>query len=775
MAAHLKLLSVRGLLGFLFTIITLFSGAQAHAQNCEIRGTIYDKDKGEPLIYTTVTLLGTGRGAVSDLNGIYNISKLKEGTYHLQCSYLGYDTFRTTIVLTPGKKVVQNIYLTQREVSLNEVRVEADRSQHDTRVEISKISVTPQMIQTLPSVGGEPDLAQYLQILPGVVSTGDQGGQLYIRGGSPVENKVLLDGMTIYNPFHSIGLFSVFDPEIIKNVNVYTGGFDASYGGRVSSVMDVSTRDGDQGRFGGVFSVSPFASKLELEGPMKKFTETGGGSSFLFSARNSYLAQTAPVFYPYAGSNGLPYDFMDLYGKLSFNAPGGSKFDLFGFNFTDNVKFNNASGYNWNSTGAGGKVVLLPPSSSTIIEGHFSYSNYDSKQINPDTKDRHSSIGGFQGGLDFTYYPGKDLLKYGFEVDGFQTDFDYYNTAGRLLQQQSFTTELSGYVHYNKVINRLILDPSLRMQYYASLNEFSFEPRMGMKFIITDKIRFKAAGGMYSQNLLSATSDRDVVNLFYGFLTAPDVLKNNYGTEVASKIEKAWDVIGGFEFDIARRTSLTVEGYYKAFPQIVSVNENKLFDDLPSVNEPAILKNDFIVESGKSYGADVLLTYDRNPYYLWVTYSYSIVTHNDSIQQYSPLWDRRHSLNILGAYRFGDKESWEVSLRWAYGSGFPFTQTQGYYELNDFQQGGIGTDYTKQNGKLGIAYAPLDGGRLSDYHRLDASVKKILRLKKHSVLKITASVTNVYDRPNVFYFDRVNYVRVNQLPIMPSLALNYSF
>jgi hypothetical protein len=774
MTAVLKSRLYRPLACLFFFASILLSTVNVNAQNCEIRGTIYDKEKGEPVIYTNVSLQGTGRSAVSDLNGIYTINKVAPGTYTLVCYSMGFDTFRLSVTLVAGKMMTQNIYLKPLEIGLKEVRIEGQRTQHDTRVEISKIAISPQQIQTLPSVGGEPDLAQYLQILPGVVSTGDQGGQLYIRGGAPIENKVLLDGMTIYNPFHSIGLFSVFDPEIIKNVNVYTGGFDASYGGRVSSVMDVTTRDGDQGRFGGVVSVSPFASKLELEGPIKKFSEDHGGSSYLVSVRNSYLAQTAPVLYPYAGSNGLPYDFLDLYGKLSFNAPGGSKFDLFGFNFNDNVKFPNSSGYSWNSYGAGGKVVVLPPSSSTVIEGHFAYSSYDSKQLNPDTKDRHSSISGFQGGLDFTYYPGKDLLKYGLEVDGFQTDFDYFNAAGRQISQSSYPTELSGYVHYTKVINRLILDPSIRMQFYASLNEFSFEPRMGLKYVITDKIRFKAAGGMYSQNLISAASNRDVVNLFYGFLNAPDVLKDDFGNEVLSKIEKSWDLISGFEFDLSKHASLTVEGYYKDFPQIISVNENKIFDDLPSVNQPAILKNDFIIETGKSYGADLLFTYDRNPWYFWVTYSYSKVSHNDGVQEYAPLWDRRHSLNVLGAYRIGKKQSWEVSVRWSYGSGFPFTQTQGFYELIDFQQG-INTDYTHKNGALGIQYAPLDGGRLSDYHRLDFSAKKTIKFTKHSELKITASVTNVYDRPNVFYFDRVNYIRVNQLPIMPSVSLNYSF
>ena len=766
--------SLRGKSLLFSLFIVLIFNAASHGQNSEIRGSIKDKSTGEPLIYTRVVLVGTGLGSTSDLNGIYSISKLKEGTYNLRCNALGYDTFKTTITVVPGKLYTINIFLNQVELGLNEVKIEQDKSQHETRVELSKIGITPKDIQTLPSVGGEPDLAQYLQILPGVVSTGDQGGQLYIRGGSPVQNEVLMDGMTIYNPFHSIGLFSVFDPDIIRNVDLYTGGFDASYGGRVSSVMDVTTRDGNQSQFAGNVSVSPFVSKLEIEGPFSPFSEDKGGSSYLLSVRGSYLGQSAPIFYPYAGTNGLPYDFLDLYGKMTFNAPGGSKFDLFGFDFNDNVNFAGLSSYAWNSYGAGMKFVLLPPSSSTVIEGHFSYSQYSSVENDPNAQPRNSSIGGFQSGLDFTYYPGKDLLKYGIEIDGNQTAFNYTSTDGQLLSQNSFTTELSSYVHYNKVIGRLIIDPSVRMQFYASLNEFSFEPRLGLKYVLTDHIRIKAGGGMYSQNLFAATSDRDVVNLFYGFLTAPDNLYDINGNEVASKIEKAWDVIGGIEADIGKNSTLTIEPYYKDFPELLSVNENKQFP-ATTANEPPILTNDYIIETGSSYGLDILYKYDRNPFYVWLTYSYSKVTYNDGVQTYPPFWDRTNSVNILSAYRFGKKQEWEASARWTYGSGFPFTQTQGFYEATNFQQGGVNTDYTKTNGTLGIQYATLDGGRLSDYHRLDVSLKRKFTLKKHRVLNVIATITNAYNRPNVFYFDRVSYTQVNQLPIMPSLSVNYKF
>src|SRR5690606_5160674 len=168
--------------------------------------------------------------------------------------------------------------------------------------------------------------AQYLQVLPGVVVTGDQGGQLYVRGGLPVQNKVLLDGMILYNPFHSLGLFSVFDNDIMKSADVYSAGFGAEYGGRTSSVMDFKTRDGNKNRTAGKISLSTFSAKANIEGPFKKLTDNVNTSaSYVFSVKHSILPSTSKALYSYANPNGLPFYYTDVYGKASLNSTGGSK------------------------------------------------------------------------------------------------------------------------------------------------------------------------------------------------------------------------------------------------------------------------------------------------------------------------------------------------------------------------------------------------------------------------------------------------------------------
>ncbi|MCY7329338.1 MAG: hypothetical protein LH618_12370, partial [Saprospiraceae bacterium] len=188
---------------------------------------------------------------------------------------------------------------------------------------------------------------------------------------------------------------------------------------------------------------------------------------------------------------------------------------------------------------------------------------------------------------------------------------------------------------------------------------------------------------------------------------------------------------------------------------------------------------DYFVETGKTYGADISFKYEARRFYIWGAYSLGYVTRTDSIETYPPVFDRRHNMNLVGTYQLGKKKEWEFGARWNLGSGFPFTQTQGFYNNVNFS-GGIGTDVPGGNGQdvgdLGIVYArKRNGGRLPYYHRLDVSLKREFSFSKYSKLEVTASATNVYDRPNIFYFDRVRYTRVNQLPFLPSLSATFQF
>ncbi|MBK6398053.1 MAG: TonB-dependent receptor [Bacteroidetes bacterium] len=757
--------------------VILLCAFNVSAQFGEIRGFVYDKDNSEPLIYTSVFLSGTTYGGQTNLDGFFNISKVPPGKYLLMVTSIGYDTLRTDIEITSGAIITKKLYINQSAIEMKEVVISAETEAKKSDVRVSVNKITPKEIKQVPTIGGEPDLAQFLQVVPGVIFSGDQGGQLYIRGGTPIQNKLLLDGMVIYNPFHSIGLYSVLDADIIRGADIYTGGFNAEYGDRISSIMDITTRDGNKNRLSGKIAANPFTSKILLEGPLKKETEGAeGSSSFIVSGKTSYLDKTSKSLYPYADSLGLPYTFTDLYGKISMNSSSGSKFNVFGFHYLDDVDYFHVAKLGWKSTGIGSNFVLLPGGSSTLIDGNFAYSNYNVNLKQSDGLNRSSTISGFNLGLNFNYFLGKNEFKYGIEMLGFKTNFEYNNAIGTKFEQTENTTEFAAYLKYKKVWSKVVIEPGLRLNYYSSLSEFSLEPRIGAKYNITEKLRFKLAAGMYSQNLVAAASDRDVVNLFYGFLSGSDNLPKEFkGEPVDSRLQTAEHLIAGFEIDLPFHLTMNIEGYFKNFSQLENLNRDKIFaDDELHSNKPDIQKKDFIVEVGEAKGVDLTLKYEHKKIYLWVVYGLGYVTRDDGVREYEPNFDRRHNVNIVGSYKFGNKDSWQANVRWNFGSPFPFTQSQGYYEIPQIS-GGIGSNINSQNSQIGTYYGDLNKGRLSYFHRLDISIQKTFQFTKRSSLEITAGASNVYDRENIFYVDRLSGNKVYQLPVIPTLAASFNF
>jgi hypothetical protein len=772
-------------LGFALVVLWSFQLQlpAVYAQNGTIRGFVYEKETGEPIIFTNVYLFRTSYGAATDVNGYFTISKIPDGEYTLMVTYLGYDTLREKVSIKGSTVLTKKLFIEKAAFNLDAVQITAEREEARSDTRTSVIKLTPKQISRIPTIGGQPDLAQYLQVLPGVIFTGDQGGQLYIRGGSPIQNKVILDGMIVYNPFHSIGLFSVFDTDILRNADIFTGGFNAQHGGRISSVMDLTTRDGNKKRIAGKAGASTFGAKLMVEGPIKKQNESGGGSaSFIISAKNSYLKETSKFLYEYIDSAGLPFNYTDVYGKVSINGGNGSKVNLYGFNFNDKVDYTGLASYNWKSSGGGMNFLVIPGNNPVLLEGNFAYSTYKINMEEGSLPTRSSTINGFNLGLGFTYFLGKDEIKYGIEMLGFKTIFDFTNSVGRSIDQTENTTELAGFIKYKMARGKVLFEPGLRLQYYASLSNFSPEPRLAFKYNLSEKVRLKMAAGLYSQNLISATSDRDVVNLFYGFLSGPDNLQETFnGKEVKHKLQKAEHIIAGVELDPLPSMTVNMEVYYKNFSQLTNVNRNKVFPDEDPYNNPSdpnyksdYYRKDFVIEQGNANGFDVSVKYEKRKIYLWAVYSLAYVNRNDDSISYVPHYDRRHNVNLVGSYRFGEELMWEFNARWNLGSGFPFTQTQGEYEKLNFEQG-AGTSYIISNGDLGVLYGEYNKARLPYYHRLDLSLMRRFRIGEEGMLEINLSVTNIYNRENIFYVNRITGERVYQLPLMPSFGLSMSF
>lgn len=769
----------------LFSVLLffLFCSTIVVAQDNSVKGFVYEEATGEPVMFSNVYLKGTTLGGSTNENGYFNITRIPDGSYTLLITCVGYDTISEPISLAKGQVVNKKFYLQETSLKLETVTITAEKIEARTETKTSVISVTPKTITKIPSMGGQADFAQYLQVVPGVIFTGDQGGQLYIRGGSPIQNKVLLDGMVIYNPFHSIGLFSVFDTDIIRNADVFTGGFGAEYSGRVSSIMDISTRDGNKKRLSGKLNASTFGAKVMVEGPLVKAKSDNAASlSFILTAKTSYLEYTSKKLYKYANEAGLPFDFNDIYGKVSLSAPNGSKVNFFGFSFNDKVNnYKALADFGWNSYGLGTNFLVIPGKAPVMIEGNIAYSNYDSRMRENNNPDRSSKINGFNMAFDFSYFLGKNTFKYGFEFAGFTTDYQVKSSGFSLTPEH--TTEIGAYAKYKATIGNLLLEPSFRLQWYLSMSEMSPEPRLAIKYNINDWWRLKGACGMYSQNFVAVTSDRDVVNLFYGFLSDVDNLPSTFnGKEVKGHLQKANHFILGSEFDITNNVTVNIEGYLKDFTQLTNINRNKIYPDEPSYNTSDLLKKDFTVETGKASGFDISLKYEDKHWYLWAVYALGFVNRDyekvigeeTSMVSYAPHFDRRHNINLILTYTAGAKREWEFGGRWNYGSGFPFTQVQGYFEHFSFHDG-INSDINTSNGDIGILFSDLNQGRLPMYHRLDLDAKRRFYFSETTTLELDLSVTNIYNRKNIFYVDIISAEQVYQLPIMPSLGMTLTF
>jgi hypothetical protein len=769
--------SILSVVCMFFTVAMLGQGT--------VRGFIKDKEKGEALAYILVGLEGTSYGSTTDNDGYFSLTKVPAGNYTLLIKTFEFEEIREAITVVDGRVLTKNYFLVSNSVELGGVEITSEGSEQRNNVNISVETIRIDDIKKVPSFGGQADIVQVLTTLPGFVSTGDQGGQIFVRGGSPVQNKVLLDGMIVYSPFHSIGLFSVFDTDIIASADVYTGGFGAQFGGRISSVMDITTRDGNKNELNGRVGANPFGAKVLLEGPLKKLRENGSGISYVLSAKNSYLDRSAPVLYPYINDgNGLPFAYTDLYGKVSFGGANGSKFNVFGFSFDDAVNsYQDVSNLRWNNVGFGSNFVVSPATSPVLVSGNFAWSRYKIELFEEALAgvDRSSAIKSFNFGLDFKYTRKNDVLNYGIDVVGFETDFRTINALGLRTNLVQNSTELNGFVSYKFNREKFVFEPGLRIQYYSSLSRFSPEPRLGFKYKANERLRFKAAAGLYSQNLMATNSDQDVVNLFYGFIAAPEelpdtlVMPNGVARAIENPLQKAIHYIAGFEFDVTDQFNVNVEGYYRDFRTVTNINRYKIFPDDPdNQDRPEYQRKDFIVETGFAVGVDIVLKYETKRTSVYTVYSLGNVDRWDGERWYDPVFDRRHNVNVVIAQKFGEKRDWDVSVRWNLGSGLPFTQTQGYYESPSIGSG-VGTDYVQGNAEqISIQYAGLNEGRLPYYHRLDINVRKVIKMEKAN-LEVNAGLTNAYDRRNVFYINRVTSKQIDQLPILPAIGLEFSF
>lgn len=737
-------------------LLSAFS-REATGQSVTLQGFVTDMSSGAALPGATVLLtpldadpgVSVELGLATDVDGVYVVAGFALGRYQLRVSYVGFTSVVDTLVFDVGGNRVRNVALTPSDESLGEVVVSGERSTGAARVSAGHHTITPAEIERVPTpdVGG--DLASYLTMVPGIVSVGESGGQLFIRGGEPGQNLVLIDGIPLYQPFHILGFYSAFPSEIISQVDIYAGGFGVQYGGHLSSVLDVSTRRGNMRQFQGSVSVSPFVSGVRVDIPVIR-----DRISLLTSARISVIEQGAARIV----NHDLPYHFGDLFGKLHAQLSANTQLSVTGVHTFDRGTLREATPQvpdvpeiRWKNTALGGRFLFLPGSLPLRGEVVVSISNLRAEQGPAERSNQVSDITRYSGQMDMIQYWRTVEVRLGLFVGTTQITNDL-PLAG--FHDFVNLTDAGLYVQPEFRIGRgASLAPGIRIHTFPSLEQTFVEPRVRAMWDI-GKHHFSAAGGIYHQEVVGVSDRRDATGVFTAWTPTP-----------TRRIESAVHALAGYRTTLWPSVEVSVEAFYKRLSDL-SVAEWTAYPRFTTNLQPA---------DGVASGLDIRVEGRRGPLYGLVSYGLSRVEYNAQQAQlpvwygvetlnYRPAHDRRHQLNALVSATVAGID---VSVRWQFGSGLPYSRAFGFdrFILLD---GGV--DVFENPADDRVIYERPFNGTLPAYHRLDVSVERSFDLNG-VVLTVQGGVINGYDRSNVFYYDVFTLQRVDQLPIIPFLGV----
>ena len=725
--------------------------AELHAQiqGVDIRGVVSDSLTGEKLPYTNVVLMNTRWGAASNLEGFYLISNVPPGTYEIAASAVGYE--RKVMEINVGRvgPVVVNFELPSKAVEFEEVVVTEQGKRELLEVNTSVHILDQQDIQRVPATVVE-DVLRSIQTLPGIVSTSDVNARFYVRGGASDQNLILLDGMKIYNPFHAFGIFSVFDNDIIKSTEVYTGAFPPGFGGRLSSVVNLTTRDGKSTGIGGSANLNFLSGKIGLEGPaLENF-------QWMVSGRKTLFPDTFTKFF----QQSVPLDFYDAFFKVSRQSGDESRLSLQGFFSGDNLLSSNPEepDYRWRTSAVGVNATGLV--SDRIFVRVVGFSNQfeakrDPKQSRTATP-ATSKVTEVNVRADATYYTDfRDLYFFGFEFNFPKMEYQLINSFGVERTLSETLVETWVWARYQTTSGRLKFDGGLHADLASMLlrgfSLYLIQPRINMSYALNDGVRLKASYGRFSQNMITVNNEDDVIALFDAWIPIPENLEP----------ERSDHYVAGVDWTVLRELSAGVQGYYKDYTSLVTYNQDKV-----DANDP-----DYINSNGEAYGGEVLLRYGTPLVDLYAAYTLGWTTIESGGFTYPPRYDRRHSLNIMGILR--PFERVELSARWEFGSGLPYTQTAGYYDR--LSLGGVFEgSYVNETGKPYTILGEKNSARLPAFHRLDVSATYRFSLGRLRG-SFGISIINVYDQENIIYYDRQTGQKITMLSFFPSATVTVEF
>lgn len=713
-----------------------------------VRGVVIDSTSGEALSYASAGIKELNLGSLTDARGYFIIPGVPAGkSFQLSVTYVGYHPRQLKISVKPGKVTNIQIKLVPSGVDIQAVEQFAERITRKNETDISLERIAVRQLEALPQ-GVETDVFRSIKLMPGVQSTSDVSAQYYVRGGGSDQNLVLIDGVTLYNPFHAMGLFSAIDPDIINNLDFFKGGFGSEFGGRLSSVMNIITKDGNKNKFGLKATTSFLTGKILLEGPIPD-------GSFIITGRKSYSTEILKKF---LNDKNVPSDFYDMAFKVNYSNPKfieGSKFLINGFFSGDNVTNNSpyVEDYKWSNNMFSFRWFQVGDS-PLFYEIGTSISNFTG-EILPKysgTRPLLNSISDYGLKMDFSYiFDNRDEIDLGFHIQQIQnklefkadndekTIYDNSNANIVLFAKYKFLR----YENFGLDIGARVNAASLSAQ--GSKNAV-IEPRFNVTFKPFSFLSIKAAVGRFRQELVTITDENDVINIFEPWIVIPVYLK----TPVSDHY------IAGMTIDFTDNLKFSFEGYYKNMTNLVFKNYGKIYSDDP----------DFLNGDGEAYGGEFGMKYNSEAMNIALSYTNGYAYKIVEQKRYYPRFDSRHNVNFSFDLNLGS--GWQFGATFIYSSGLPFTQILGYYDrmyLKDL----FAPWYMDQRDPYTML-GTQNLGRLPDYHRLDLSLSKKFDLG-FMKMGIDLNVINVYNRKNIFYFKRDTGERVNMLPILPTATV----
>ena len=798
------------LLLFFLSITSL--QAQTPSGKFTVSGYVRETGSREALIGVNVYLPGTTTGTVTNTYGFYSLTLPAQDSVRLAYSFVGYETVARTLVLRKDQTI--NILLTPGRL-LTEVNVNASVSTEKVSetARMSTIDVPVTQIKKIPAFLGEKDVLKVLQLMPGVQKGSEGQTGIYVRGGGPDQNLIILDDAVVYNANHLFGFFSVFNGDAIKSVELIKGGFPARYGGRLSSVIDLNMKDGNREKLHGEGGIGLIASRLMLEGPLTKNKK----SSFLVSGRRTYLdVVAAPLIRAQTnGQTNAGYYFYDLNAKANYDFSPKNKLYVSGYFgrdrfYADDKSLNTSAGLSWgNATGTLRWNHLFNQKLFSNLSLIFSDYKFQISAVERSSSDAetyslryNSGIRDFSLKYDFDFYPSPQHSVRA----GIQGIYHRFTPSAVVLQNAGINQAINNIDNIDvlesgiyaedtwRPSNRWRVNGGLRLSYFKQKDAAYLrpEPRISAAFTLKPDLSVKASYALMNQyvHLLSNTGIGLPTDLW---VPTTDRVKPQQSQQVAVGIAKDFTTGGAF----AQGLTLTVEGYYKTMANIINYKEGASF---LLINDPtaanAVRWEDNVTAGrGWSYGAEFLLQKKTGRFSGWAGYTLSWTQWQfaelNGGQPYYPRYDRRHDVSLVGIYELSKRIT--LSAVWVYGTGNALTIPAGRYSAylpaNTLVYGGSpGIPQTFfQNARTVDDYGTQKNSfRAEPYHRFDFGIQ-FHKQKKHHERTWEFSVYNAYNRRNPFFYRlesvaatanapaRTALFRYSVFPIVPAVSYNFKF